>query len=1494
MKKIIGLDLGTNSIGWAVINANDEGKYLSIEKANSRIIPMTADQMGKYESGNTESPTAERTSLRGVRRLIERFLLRRERMLRVLSHIDFLPIHYSSQIDRYGKFIDGTEPKLAWAKDNEGKSQFLFINSYNEMLEDFKKNSPGFAENNHLSHDWTLYYLRKKALSQKISKYELSWILLSFLQKRGYNPTVGLDDEPEEIQKNFNEYFFKGKITSIINTGKNYKQNKIFIVELENGLKGKIFKKEMPDWIGQTKDIIVKESLNKQGIKRFDEELSLDDITFTVPTEDEWDKKWALVKKRTENELESSKKTIGSYIYDSLLHNPSQKIIGKLVRVVDRDFYYREIHAILQEQKKYHKELNDRSIYKECIELLYPSNIDYRNSISTRDMEYLIADNIILYQRPLKTKKSLIANCQYEKTTGTDGVEYGVKCISRTHPLFEEFRVWQWISNLKIYKRQDIINGKLVIDNDITEEVFPFNGRDSFFEWLNSKSEITMEECLSYPGFKLQKNKKEKLITNYRWNYVEDKSYPCFPIKSKILSNLKKAGVKDINEKQIENIWQVYYSISNKKELGKALETFCLKNYPDINAEEFKEAMIKMPALPKEYGSYSQKAIKKMLPLMRCGKYWNENDIDISIKERIQKLIDGEFDENIKARIREKASFLNINEYQGLPLWAACYVVYNRHSETGDNTKWETPSDIDKYISEFRHNSLNNPIVEQVVLETLKTIKDIWKTYGKPNEIHIELGRELKKTAKERENLTKQNAVNEQTNLRIKAMLLEFFNPEFNIDNVRPYSPVQQDLLRIYEDGALNSGTEIPDYINDTIKKYAQADKSKWPSTQEVLRYKCWLEQKYLSPYTGRAIPLGKLFTEEYQIEHVIPKARYFDDSFNNKVICEASVNQLKGSQLGYEFIKNHHGQKLEKGIEIFTVQEYEKFIKDHYSSNSRKMKNLLLEDIPETFTSRQMNDSRYISKLMLYLLSNIVRKDDEDSVVSKNVISVTGSVTNRLKSDWGLNDVWNSILLPRFERMNQIDQDNKYTAISKEGHLIPQVPLGMKIEKKRLDHRHHAMDAIIIACATGNHVNLISNEAAKSPIRTDLQLKLRKNEIAIIDGKKRNNFLEFYKPWDTFTQDVKKELEQAIVSFKQTNRVLTKTSNYYQKFVKQEDGSLKKKFIAQAKGEMLSVRQSLHKDSVYGHVNLRRIKEVNLKEAIKRPNDIVDKEVRSAIIDLLSKNSNIKAIKSFFEQDKEVWADFNEKRIPIYYYTDEDHKPAYAIRTSIDTSFTEVWIKEHVTDLGIQRILLNHLSNYNNKPDEAFSAEGIENMNRNIVELNGGMPHKPIYKVRKYEQGTKFAIGKKGNKAKKFVEGNKGSNLYFAIYTNEKGERDYDTISLNDVVSRLKKKESPVPDKMDDKQLLFYLKVGDLVYLPREEEINNIDWNNTDKDRIYKFVSSGKKQAFFIPERIASMVTENIELGPHNKLQRAISGEIIQSICVPLHINRLGIIQDD
>lgn len=89
MAKILGLDLGTNSIGWAVVDNEKQ----CIEAAGSRIIPMDAGTIGDYEKGNSVSQTKERTQYRGMRRLRERQLLRRERLHRVLKIMQFLPEH---------------------------------------------------------------------------------------------------------------------------------------------------------------------------------------------------------------------------------------------------------------------------------------------------------------------------------------------------------------------------------------------------------------------------------------------------------------------------------------------------------------------------------------------------------------------------------------------------------------------------------------------------------------------------------------------------------------------------------------------------------------------------------------------------------------------------------------------------------------------------------------------------------------------------------------------------------------------------------------------------------------------------------------------------------------------------------------------------------------------------------------------------------------------------------------------------------------------------------------------------------------------------------------------------------------------------------------------------------------------------------------------------------------------------------------------------------
>ncbi|MBU3835948.1 MAG: type II CRISPR RNA-guided endonuclease Cas9 [Candidatus Phocaeicola merdigallinarum] len=1491
MKHILGLDLGTNSIGWAVINATtDENTHkeqlIGINAAGSRIIPMDAAQLGDFNKGNTVSQTANRTQYRSTRRLHERKKLRRERLHRVLQLLGFLPPHYAAQLDRYGKFIANSEPKLAWVKNTNHLYHFIFQESFQEMLNDFTQ-ADGSAKK--IPYDWTLFYLRKKALTQKIKKEELAWILLNFNQKRGYHQLR--EEETEKPTSKTRLYFDSQTITDIVDTGETYKGLKIFTLTLANGEKGKWYGKNIPDWKGQKKDIIVSIDLDKNGNDKCDE--SGEPIRrFKIPTEQEWEEQWGLVKAKTEKDLNTSGKKVGTYIYDTLLQAPDQKIRGKLIRTIERKYYKEELYQILTTQEKFHPELQDKNLLQACIEELYPSNEAHRNTISKYSMSKLLVEDVIFYQRPLKSKKSLISDCPYEEHTYVDK-ETGeihtvpVKCIAKSHPLFQEFRLWQFLSNLRIYQKEGTLNGKLTTDIDVTNE-FLKNADDyvNLFDWLNQKKEIKQDAFFKYPAFGLKKN-----AANYRWNYVEDKTYPCNETHSRILFHWVKTDIDqslltiDLEEK----LWHILYSISDKNELQKALQHFADKNKL---GHKFVDTFQQIPPFKKDYGSYSAKAIKRLLPLMRMGKYWHPESIDNTTLTHIHQILNGEKDEVTASRIKGKAIHLdNLSSFQGLPTWLACYIVYNRHSEIKNITKWQQPSDIDAYLQSFKQHSLHNPIVEQIIMETLRTVRDIWKQIGHIDEIHVELGREMKNPADKRKKLTQQIQENENTNLRIKALLTEFVNPEFEIENVRPHSPSQQDLLRIYEEEVLNeSAKNMPEDIATILKKFNETDAKKRPSTSDVLRYKCWLEQKYRSPYTGAMIPLGKLFTPAYEIEHIIPQSRYFDDSFTNKVICEAEVNKLKGNMLGYEFIKNNSGKIVELGfgqkVKIQTVEDYELFVKEHYSYNPVKMKKLLMEDIPEQFIQRQLNDSRYISKFIKSLLSNIVREEGESEATSKNIIVCTGGVTDRLKKDWGVNDVWNKIILPRFLRLNEITNSNLFTTTNTNNKIIPTMPLALQkgFNKKRIDHRHHAMDAIVIACANRNIVNYLSNESASKNAKIS-RLDLRQ---ILCTRTKPDTFGNYQwiinKPWETFTQDVHTILENMIVSFKQNLRIINKTTNHYFRY---QNG--KKVQCVQETGDCWAIRKPMHKETVYGEINLRKITTVPLKSALENPQRIVEKDLKKKIKELLQQGLNEKQIKKYFEENKDTWQDVNLKKIQFYSFTKEGKERFFASRESLDTSFNNKKIEEKVADTGIQQILLHHLEQNNNDPNQAFSPEGIEWMNKNIISLNNGKWHQPIYKVRTYEQAEKFTVGQTGNKSEKFVEAAKGTNLFFAIYETEH-KRSFASVSLNVVIERLKKGLSLAPENSKGNLPKYVLSPNDLVYVPTQEEIKCGHINQPiQKDRIYKMVSCTEGECHFIPYFVANPIIQTIELGSNNKAQKSWQNEMIKEICIPIKIDRLG-----
>ena len=426
---------------------------------------------------------------------------------------------------------------------------------------------------------------------------------------------------------------------------------------------------------------------------------------------------------------------------------------------------------------------------------------------------------------------------------------------------------------------------------------------------------------------------------------------------------------------------------------------------------------------------------------------------------------------------------------------------------------------------------------------------------------------------------------------------------------------------------------------------------------------------------------------------------------------------------------------------------------------------------------------------------------------------------------------------------MNGLTQSTLFTTYNERYQkYLPTVPMEYSkgFQKKRIDHRHHAMDAIIIACTTREHINYINNQHALEKGKDKKEKQEERDTLRErLCIKKYNNRSEgnyswiFKKPWNTFTQEVRATLEGMVVSFKQNLRVINKATNYYERWV-EENGKYIKKMVKQ-EGTNWAIRKPLHEETISGKIYLDR-------EKITK-NDILT-----------------------------------------------------ATRKTVDSSFDEKRIKK-ITDTGIQKILLNYLK-YKGSPEIAFSPEGLEELNKNLSIYNDGKPHKPIYKVRIYEKGSgRFALGEKGRKYKKYVQG--APNLYFGIYQGAK--RSFATIPLNEVIERQKQGLPSVPEYNEKGDLLlFSLSPNDLVYVPVEGEIiEDIDFrnlSNEQKERIYKAASFTRNECFFIKSSIASLIknydakTKIGELGSQNKLEVTIcKGIRIKEVCIKLKVDRLG-----
>lgn len=265
------------------------------------------------------------------------------------------------------------------------------------------------------------------------------------------------------------------------------------------------------------------------------------------------------------------------------------------------------------------------------------------------------------------------------------------------------------------------------------------------------------------------------------------------------------------------------------------------------------------------------------------------------------------------------------------------------------------------------------------------------------------------------------------------------------------------------------------------------------PSRNDIIKYRLWEECGRICPYTGKSIALNQLYSGEFEIEHIIPYSRSLDNSFMNLSLCSKEENAKKNNKTPYEAYSPYPiiYDEIKSRISNFPQKKANRF---------------LVEELELTdFISRKLNDTRYISKLALSYLKHII-----DDVQAAN-----GSTTSTLRYLWGLNSILKNDNI-------EINTNNINDNSNSNEDDINESDSPNNKKKIRIDHRHHAIDALVIALTTRSYLQKLSTLN-----------RLNRNR------DKDKNLAELFPiPWDSFYNDTKSCVNRIIISHRVHNKV--------------------------------------------------------------------------------------------------------------------------------------------------------------------------------------------------------------------------------------------------------------------------------------------------------------------------------------------------------------------
>lgn len=327
-----------------------------------------------------------------------------------------------------------------------------------------------------------------------------------------------------------------------------------------------------------------------------------------------------------------------------------------------------------------------------------------------------------------------------------------------------------------------------------------------------------------------------------------------------------------------------------------------------------------------------------------------------------------------------------------------------------------------------------------------------------------------------------------------------------------------------------------------------------FPTKSRIRKYRLWEEAGRQCLYCGRSIDEKQCLNgDDMEVEHIIPKSVLYDDSYGNKTCACRRCNKEKGNRTALEYIraKGWEDEYMER------INERLKAKKISYSKYQRLR--WLKEDIPSDFLERQLRLTQYISRQAMAILQQGIRR----------VSASEGGVTARLRSLWGYDDILHTLNLDRYDSMGETE------CVSREGETTEK--LRIKDWSKRKDHRHHAIDALVVASTRQGYIqrlNRVSSESEREAMSGEIEMQkvTKTDKLSLLERwlTQRPHFS---------VRAVSDKVAEILISYRPGKRVVTRGRNIYRK--KTADGQE----VTCVQRGVLVPRGELMEASLYGKI---------------------------------------------------------------------------------------------------------------------------------------------------------------------------------------------------------------------------------------------------------------------------------------------------------------------